>query len=120
MQKINSRLVCLITTVVQWCWSKLTMALLRLWCWSRFHTAATHRLFKYAHVRNKLRLAVTVRRQISITLIHRIIKKSSNMLKYKRNIQKIKNLYYAASYGDGYFLNGQITALGASGQTELL
>ena len=42
------------------------------------------------------------------------------MLKYKRNIQKIKNLYYAASYGDGYFLNGQITALGASGQTELL
>ena len=43
MQKINSRLVCLITTVVQWCWSKLTMALLRLWCWSRFQTAATHR-----------------------------------------------------------------------------
>ena len=42
------------------------------------------------------------------------------MLKYKRNIQTIKNLYYAASYGDGYFLNGQITALGASGQTELL
>ena len=42
------------------------------------------------------------------------------MLKYKRNIQKIKNLYYAASYGDGYFLNSQITALGASGQTELL
>lgn len=42
------------------------------------------------------------------------------MLKYKRNTQKIKNLYYAASYGDGYFLNGQITALGASGQTELL
>lgn len=42
------------------------------------------------------------------------------MLKYKRNIQTIKNLYYAASYGDGYFLNGQITALGASRQTELL
>lgn len=40
------------------------------------------------------------------------------MLKYKR--KTIKNLYYAASYGDGYFLNGQITALGASRQTELL